>query len=384
MWQKLALMRWLFVLASVFIVSLVLWNSFQFFTQLKENERQKMKIWAAAQEELQQGDLTADNWNSKLVISILQSNTSTPMILYSHPDDFYTSNNIDPKKISDPKKRDQLIEQFKTEYNPIEIYYKGELLQTIYYGNSPIINKIKYYPAVLMLLITLFVLAIYFFYQTSKAAEQNKLWAGMAKETAHQIGTPLSSLTGWAEILKEEAVNPSYIVEIEKDIARLKTITERFSKIGSVPSLETTNLVEITKSTFEYLQARSSKLVNFELHIPHKNISVALNPQLFGWTLENLVKNAIDAMKGKGTIGLTISQDAKNAIIHITDTGRGISKKDFKKIFTPGYTTKKRGWGLGLSLSKRIICDYHNGRIHVLKSIKNEGTTFEILLPLKQ
>ena len=203
----------------------------------------------------------------------------------------------------------------------------------------------------------------------------------MAKETAHQIGTPLSSLTGWTEILKEEKVNPSYIEEIDKDISRLKTITERFSKIGSIPKLEKVNLVYETQLSFDYLKSRTSKLIDFELIIPKEPIYVNLNPQLYGWTIENLFKNSIDAMRGQGKITLEIVNDYKKAFIRVHDTGKGIPKKDFKKIFEPGFTTKKRGWGLGLSLSKRIIEDYHKGKIYVLKSVKNEGSTFEISLP---
>lgn len=382
MFNKLVITRWLFVIVSFIIISLVLWNTYQFFTQLKQNERQKMQIWAAAQEELQQIDFTNKNWDSNLIVKVLQSNTTTPMILYSHGDDVYSSNNIDSTLVNQPKKIEELKKRFSAEYKPIEIFFRGELLQTIYYGNSPIINKIKYYPLVLIIIIFLFFLVVYFFLQTSKSAEQNKLWAGMAKETAHQIGTPLSSLVGWAEILKEENVNPSYIVEIEKDISRLKTITERFSNIGSIPKLDSVDLILHTQHTFDYLKARTSKLINFEMIIPEEKIIVNLNPQLYSWTIENLVKNAIDAMRGEGTIIVSISTTHKNAAIHITDTGKGMPKKDFKKIFNPGFTSKKRGWGLGLSLSKRIIQDYHKGKIHVLKSIKNEGSTFEITLPL--
>ncbi|MEZ4779808.1 MAG: HAMP domain-containing sensor histidine kinase [Flavobacteriaceae bacterium] len=379
--NKTILTRWFFVATSVIIISLILWNTYQFFTQLKENERNKMTIWAAAFEEFQQVEITNKEWNSKLILNVLQSNKTTPMILYTHREDKFDINNLDSLYLKDAKKRDQLIEQFKSEYKPIEVMYKDTVLQTIYYGNSPIINKIKYYPAALIVIILLFFLAIYFFYQTSKSAEQNKLWAGMAKETAHQIGTPLSSLTGWTEILKEENVNPSYIEEIDKDISRLKTITERFSKIGSIPKLEIVDLVSETQKSFNYLKSRSSKLIDFELKTPKETIQVNLNPQLYGWTIENLFKNSIDAMRGQGKITLEIINDSKKVCIRVSDTGKGIPRKDFKKIFEPGFTTKKRGWGLGLSLSKRIIEDYHKGKIYVLKSVKNEGTTFEIALP---
>jgi len=376
------LTRWFFVLASVAIVSLILWNTYQFFTQLKDNEREKMQIWATAQEEVQQIDLTQPDWNSELLLQVLQSNTTTPMILHTLKENIYTGNNVDPKLVEDPKKRDALIEQFTSEYTPIEIEYDEEVLQIIYYGNSPIINKIKYYPAALIVIIILFFLAVYLFFRTSKSSEQNKLWAGMAKETAHQIGTPLSSLVGWTEILRSENVNPSYIQEMEKDIVRLQTITERFSKIGSVPHLQPLDIVNQTQTAFDYLKSRTSKLILFELVKPDEPIMVLLNEQLFGWTIENLVKNGIDAMKGQGTIDIEILSTNKNALIRISDTGKGIPSRNYKKIFKPGYTTKKRGWGLGLSLAKRIIQEYHNGKIYVLRSEKDKGTTIEISLPI--
>ena len=204
----------------------------------------------------------------------------------------------------------------------------------------------------------------------------------MAKETAHQIGTPLSSLVGWSELLKSENIKDEFIEEIEKDIIRLGTITDRFSKIGSKPALVKRDLVAETRQSFDYLQSRSSKLIEFEINAPDVTIMVNLNPQLYSWTIENLVKNGIDAMKGKGKITLDIHSDSKYARVWVTDSGKGIAKRDQARIFRPGFTTKQRGWGLGLSLAKRIIGGYHNGKIHVLKSNKDEGTTMEILLRL--
>ena len=202
----------------------------------------------------------------------------------------------------------------------------------------------------------------------------------MAKETAHQIGTPLSSLIGWTEILKTENVNPEYITEIEKDVDRLQTITERFSKIGSLPTLEKADIIKETIESYDYLKTRSSKLIEFEIITPEGEIPVDLNKQLYSWTIENLVKNAIDAMKGRGKITIKISQLENNVKISVTDTGKGISKKNFTKIFEPGFTTKKRGWGLGLSLTRRIIEDFHNGKIKVLESKKEKGSTIQISL----
>lgn len=315
-------------------------------------------------------------------LEILRSNSSTPMILVDDKGNISNSNNIDEEKMKDTDFAMKMLEQFKKENNPIEIKYKDRIVSTLYYGNSPLLNKLKYYPMALLLIIFLFIAVAYFFYRSTKNAEQNKLWTGMAKETAHQIGTPLSSLVGWTEILRSENVNPDYIKEIEKDVNRLQTITERFSKIGSVPTLKKTNIVQETLDSYDYLKARSSKLIDFEITTPDANIFVNLNAQLYSWTIENLVKNAIDAMKGKGELKIAIVEDGKYVKVTISDSGKGIPKHQFNKIFEPGFTSKKRGWGLGLSLSKRIIEDYHKGKIKVLQSEIGKGTTMLISLKL--
>lgn len=341
-----------------------------------------MQVWAEAQKEIASFDVDLETPLSATSLSAISSNKTTPMILYSHKDNKYDSNNLDTSVVNKPIKRDALITQFKSEYKPLEINFNGELIQTVYYGNSPLINKLKYYPAILIVILVLFIAAIYYFNKTAKSAEQNKLWAGMAKETAHQIGTPLSSLVGWTEILKTENIDQSYITEMEKDITRLEMITERFSKVGSVPTLERKDLVSETIEAYDYLKSRSSKLINFNIKTPQQPIFVNLNTQLFSWTVENLVKNGIDAMKGKGDINVVVESNGKNAFIYVSDTGKGIPKKNHKRIFTPGFTTKKRGWGLGLSLARRIIKEYHKGKIKVLKSSPEKGTTFVISLKL--
>lgn len=380
MLRNKSLSRWGFIFASIIVISLILWNTYIFFNQLKENERAKMEIWAVAQEELAQSQEDDGRPVSETALTIIRGNSTTPMILHTLREDNYVGRNIDEDILNNEKDRQKKIAQFISEYEPLEVKYNDQVLSVIYFGNSPLINKLKYYPAALILIIFLFILAVYLFYKTSKSSEQNKLWAGMAKETAHQIGTPLSSLVGWTEILKSENVNPEYIVEMEKDVSRLETITDRFSKIGSIPKLDQHDLIEETKTTFYYLQKRTSKLINFQLNIPETPIYVQLNPQLFSWTIENLVKNGIDAMKGKGTITISIEKNSKFVFLRITDTGKGLTKSEFRRIFTPGYTTKKRGWGLGLSLAKRIIEEYHKGKIRVIKSIPNQGTTMEIAL----
>ncbi|WP_452222357.1 sensor histidine kinase [Lacinutrix salivirga] len=369
--------RWIIIGVSFIIISLILWNTYTFFQQFKAEERAKMENWSFAETELIKSDTDV---NLDLILKIIESNKSTPMLVINSDGGLATSNNIDEKKLENENYVKKLISQFKSENTPIDIHYKDEVYQTLYYGNSPLLNKLKYYPLALLLIIFLFGTVIYFFYRSSKIATQNKLWSGMAKETAHQIGTPLSSLIGWNEILKTENVNPEYIKEIEKDISRLQTITERFSKIGSLPKLDKTDIVKETLETYSYLKARSSKLVEFELTLPENEIFVNLNPQLYSWTIENLVKNGIDAMKGKGKLNLEIKQLEKEVYVLVTDTGKGLPKNKYNTIFEPGYTSKKRGWGLGLSLVKRIIEDFHNGKVKVLKSEIDKGTTMQMTL----
>jgi two-component system, sporulation sensor kinase D len=370
--------RWIIVIASFAIVSLILWKTYEFFQHFKDEERTKMENWSFAQSDLLKTD-NLDGNIGELSLKVITSNKTTPMIK-ANTDGSFDFNNIDESKVKDSAYIQKLILKFKTENTPIEVKIDGTLYSTIYYGNSPLLNKLVYYPFALILIVVLFGAVIFFFYSSSKNATQNKLWSGMAKETAHQIGTPLSSLIGWTEILKIENINPDYIVEIEKDVDRLKTITERFSKIGSIPVLENADIIKETIESYDYLKTRSSKLIDFDIITPEGEIPVNLNKQLYSWTIENLVKNAIDAMKGRGKLTVEISQLENDVKISVTDTGKGLSKKDFNKIFEPGFTTKKRGWGLGLSLTKRIIEDFHNGKIKVLQSEKDKGSTIQISL----
>lgn len=373
-----AFSRWFIIISSLVIIVLVLWNTSIFFEQIKQNERAKMEIWVGAFSEMSKTD--GNEPISPLIIPIINTNRTTPMIIYNVKNDTYDSKNIRKEKIETREEIEALVEEFKTQNTPIKATDKGEVLQIVYYGNSSILNKLKYFPLVVLLIISLFVVIVYYFYATSKSSEQNKLWAGMAKETAHQIGTPLSSLVGWAQILKEEGTNPSYLKEIEKDIDRLQVITERFSKIGSVPKLEKTDVVQATRDSYEYLKARSSNLIEFSLELPKEETYVMLNEQLYSWTIENLVSNAIDAMRGKGKLKIEMLRSEKWVRILVSDTGKGIPSSKFHKIFVPGNTSKKRGWGLGLSLAKRIVEQYHKGKIKVLKSELGKGTVFEIKL----
>lgn len=370
--------RWILIISSIAIVTSVLWNTYVFFQRFKEEERSKMKIWAEALGEfIQTTDLDRDMGN--VTLSVMKNNTSTPIIYVGNQGEV-TSNNLPENRVDDSIYIQRKIRQFTTENTPIEVTFRNTKYGTLYYGNSDVLNNLKYYPLALLMVIFLFAAVVYFFYRTFKVADQNKLWAGMAKETAHQIGTPLSSLLGWTELLKAENVNPEITVEIEKDIDRLLIITERFSKIGSVPALERSDVVAETYKTFQYLELRSSKLVEFDFKSPEIPIYCEINKQLYSWTIENLIKNAIDAMKGKGRLTIEVVPDKKFVKINVIDIGKGIQKNDFNQIFEPGYTTKKRGWGLGLSLVKRIIEDYHNGRVRVFASSIGKGTKMQIVL----
>lgn len=372
-----SLVRWFIIISSLLIVALILWNTSIFFERLKEDERNKMEIWAAAQAFLDKAD---DNTDIDLTLKILNSNSTIPTVWVDEHGQIIDGLNIPMEIREDPDKLESYLQNLKDENEPIEMVLGTKRVQKIYYGDSPLLTKIKYYPIGLMLIIFLFIGVVYFFYTTTKSSEQNKLWAGMAKETAHQIGTPLSSLIGWAEILKEEKVNPLYISEIEKDIERLRTITERFSKIGSAPLLSKTEINNATKESYNYIKNRSSDLITFNIKTPHTPIYVSLNESLYSWTIENLVKNAIDAMRGKGVISIEVKQDHHWVYIYVRDTGKGIPKNKQKLVFEPGFTSKKRGWGLGLSLAKRIIEEYHKGRIRVFHSEINKGTSFQIAL----
>nr|WP_321244970.1 HAMP domain-containing sensor histidine kinase [uncultured Psychroserpens sp.] len=389
--------RWIIIVASFIIISLILWNTFVFFQYFKSEERAKMKIWTNAYVEFSKNIMDTSLGSDDVYINevaeriVFDSTLTTPILLIKNKTEIVNSRNILPfsnNNENQDMKRDstyladnykQLIAKFSSENKPVVL---ENLNQTLYYGNSPLLNNLKYYPLALLLIIFLFAAVAYFFYKSTKTADQNKLWTGMAKETAHQIGTPLSSLVGWTEILRGEHVNPEYLVEIEKDITRLQTITDRFSKIGSLPTLKRCDIVKETIESYDYLKSRSSKLIEFEISAPQDELYVNLNSQLFSWTIENLVKNAIDAMKGRGSLKVVITNDDKFVKITVEDTGKGISKQSYNSVFQPGYTTKKRGWGLGLSLAKRIIEDYHNGKIKVLSSEIGKGTTMQISLKL--
>ncbi len=369
------------LLGAFLIVALILWNTNILFQKLKKEERAKMELWGMAQKELVENS-TVNN----LTFQVLQQTWINPMIQVDEQGKIIGHRNID----WNPRSEDSLLiykrlEKIKRENQPILIQYQDSLSninQKLYYGDSVLLKKLQYYPLALLLIIFLFGAVLYFIFKTSKISEQNRLWAAMAKETAHQIGTPLTSMIGWITLLKEKEKSEA-LNEMEKDIERLQVITDRFSKVGSLPELQPADIVGESKKTLQYLEKRSSDLITFKSELPQKKILLPLNPQLFSWTLENLIKNGIDAMKGKGSMTLHFIEEPQTVSLLISDTGSGIKKENFKKIFSPGFTSKKRGWGLGLSLAKRIITDYHKGKISVKTSELGKGTTFEIILKKK-
>ena len=337
----------------------------------------KMELYASAIKEMASNPDSNASFN--LEIKVFDGIKNIPALAVDEEGNFIRTNNLDSIKSKDTLYLKKQLSLMKRQNDPIVIKNTG-YKEYIYYRNSDLLYKLKYYPLALLLILALFLTIIYMVFKSNKIAEQNKLWTGMAKETAHQIGTPLSSLLGWIEILRFEKVNEMYVNEIEKDVDRLNIIANRFSKIGSLPDLQKNNIIHETKRVFNYLESRSSKQISFFFDTSRSNITSRISVELFGWVIENLIKNAIDAMAGKGSISLKITENSKNVIIQISDTGKGIPKSQFTNIFNPGFTTKKRGWGLGLSLSKRIIETYHKGKIFVQKSELGKGTTFEINL----
>lgn len=372
--DKRSFTRWFIIITSFLIVVLIVWNTYYLFQTFKGEERLKMELWGQATQKIVKS--TSDTEDLELPRFIQENNTTIPIILADGAGNILTTKNIDESITADSVEAKELLEDFKSQNPPIEVEFLGET-QYIYYGNSFLLNQLKYYPVALLLIIVLFGAVVYNFYRATKMSGQSRLWAGMAKETAHQIGTPLSSLLGWIEIMKADNVDETTVTEIEKDVARLQTIADRFSKIGSEPVLENLDIVSETEKSFDYLRSRASKQINFTFRAPKNPVNVMLNPELHSWTIENLVKNAIDAMKGRGRLDIIIEEKGNFVQVKVSDSGKGIAKNQFRKVFEPGFTTKKRGWGLGLSLTKRIVEEYHKGRIKVAHSEIGKGTIMQ-------
>lgn len=373
------LSKWIGFLIAFLIFGATVWYSNQFAQQLKVEEQIKMETYANAVQ-LMGSDLTLSSDAQNFLLDIANRNTTLPVVLLGEMGEVNAVMNIDEEIQSDSLKMKSIIQSMKEKRKPIEIDLGEFGKQFVYYENSSLLTRLQYYPMILIFIIILFVYFSYWYFKTLKNTEQSFLWAGMAKETAHQIGTPLSSLLGWVEILKMEDMDQMPVIEIEKDIYRLNQITERFSKIGSLPELHLHNVIELTETTVNYLRDRISKKIDLRFNSSKEEIRIPLNPALYSWVIENLVKNAVDAMQNKGAINVYITDSDSKVTISVSDTGPGIPKPLHKRIFEPGFTTKTRGWGLGLSLAKRIIENYHKGKIFVAKSDKESGTEINVLL----
>ena len=344
---------------------------------LAQEERSKMQLWAAATSELATMDTDCD---VKFVQSVITRNTTIPVILTGDSlTDILSYRNIDLKNTDSGQLR-QMAKEFAAINDPIEIDLGNGEKQYICYGESKLLKNLSYYPIVYIVVFLLYALLLTVVLIVLKRAEQNRVWIGLTKETAHQLGTPISSLLAWTEILKSRYPEDDMLPEMEHDVQRLRTIAERFSQVGSKQELALSDLNAVTKKAFDYMRARISKKINMEFSATG-DIQVMLNAPLFEWVMENLCKNAVDAMENDGTIRVQVRQNGNCAVIDISDTGKGLPMKNYKRIFYPGFTTKKRGWGLGLSLAKRIIEEYHHGKIYVKHSEIGKGTTFRIELP---
>ena len=345
---------------------------------LKVEERKKVEIWAEATRLINSADSTQ---NLEFLLSIIENNNTVPVILTDSHDNIIAARNIEEAKIQNRGLIRTRLERMKDGNDPIIIDLGGGFTNRIYYKDSIILSQLIYYPYVQLGFIILFILASYLALSSSRKAEQNRVWVGMSKETAHQLGTPTTSMSGWIEILQNNYPDIPVIKELALDVKRLEKVTERFSRIGSKPSLTEENVKGLIHNSVNYLQTRSSSKVLFILPFsPDEEINIPVNPALFEWVIENVCKNAIDAMEGDGEITIRVEEAEKYAIIDIYDTGKGIPKSVYKKIFNPGFTTKKRGWGLGLSLAKRIIEEYHNGKIFVKSSEIGKGTCIRIMM----
>lgn len=374
--------RWkiLLLLLAIVIGAGALFYTNWLVKNMAREERKSVELWAEATQKLASSPINS-NQDITFLNDILIRNTTIPIITTDTLDQIIDFRNISFAEKNKDKVLLRKLHKMKEDNEPITISISETQKQYLYYGDSILLENLKFYPIVQFGVIILFILVAYIAFNSSRNAEQNQVWVGMSKETAHQLGTPISSLMAWVELLKMQNIDENLIQEFEKDTERLQKITERFSKIGSIPELIQTDVAETIRSTIDYLKTRSSGKVKFILDFePDKRYVAPLNSPLFSWVIENLCKNAIDAMNNAGTIQVSISEKVDQLFIEVSDTGKGISKAYFKTVFQPGFTTKKRGWGLGLSLAKRIIENYHKGKIFLKQSEINKGTTFRIVL----
>ena len=387
-----------FFILTITMVGFFLYTSSNLVNDLSRQERERMQIWADATKEIANitmsaTDSEAANIDIDFLLSIIEQNHTIPVLLTDDSGEILLHRNFDlpepvdstmPYFISDANNKflyDKLS-QLHDSKNVIHIEISPTEQQHIYYEDSKLLKKLSYYPFVQLLVMFAFIAIVYYAVSSTKRAEQNKVWVGLSKETAHQLGTPISSLMGWIEVLRTTDIEPEYVDEMNKDVSRLSMIASRFSKIGSKPTLEPCDANVVVAHAAEYMATRISSRIRLTTDLCDDVLAINASEPLFQWVMENLIKNAVDAMEGSGSITVTTGISGKNAFIHVEDTGKGIPRKNFKNVFNPGFTSKERGWGLGLTLAKRIIEQYHGGKIFVLNSEIGVGTTFAIEIPL--
>ncbi len=369
---------YLFIILAILVGLLSLFFSDRLVKELAEEEREKMEVWALATETLASGLIAnGDEMDMSLVLRVLEGNRTIPVILYDEAAGEMMGHNL----VIPKKDREAFLEKkmraFERKHAPIVLH---EMNQLLYYGDSRLLRQLQGYPYLHLLVISLFIGLAFLALNRSRSAEQNRVWVGLSKETAHQLGTPISSLMAWLEYLRLKEVDAVLLTEIDKDIERLQMIAERFSKIGSASGLGLVDLREAIQRSLAYMKKRVSRGVEFTVDLPEQPVVVSLNEPLFGWVIENLVKNGADAMQGEGSISFFVSEKGRHVFLDIADTGKGMPKSKFRTVFSPGYTTKERGWGLGLSLVKRIVEENHGGKIFVKRSEPGKGTLFRIVL----
>lgn len=372
---------WITLVFAVLFLSASAWFTHNLSRQFAEIEQQRMAVWAEATRQLVIAD---ENTDISLYSSIIEANTTIPV--YMTDADFHvilTRNVPEPKKDVEAFYQDK-IEHLRESQTPIEVHVSPGVTQYIFYEESSILRQLRFFPLVQMLVVLSFVALLVTYIITSYSNEQNRVWVGLTKETAHQLGTPISSLNGWLELLRTRYPKDDLLPDVATDINRLQLVAERFSRIGSAPTLQPTDLRQVVEQTYAYMRTRISKKVEMELKIDLPAESgaaiVQADAPLMAWVVENLIKNAVDAMNGRGWIGLHLLREGETIILDVTDTGKGIERKRYNQVFRPGYTTKSRGWGLGLSLCKRIVEEYHRGKIFVHQSVVGKGTTFRVVL----
>lgn len=381
MLQRYINFKTILALIAILIVSGTIIYSRYIAKKIAFEERLKIDNWAEAIRAL--SDTSSTEFNT-LASKISADSMEIPALLVTEKNEVIAYRNIDTLKVTDKQKfLVSKIEEFKNIHDPIVVWVNptdSTQSNIVYYGESKLLNEVRYYPIIQLIIVILFIAMVILALQSNYKSTQNQVWAGLAKETAHQLGTPVSSLEGWVEVLKDIKGNEKIVPEIEKDVHRLQLITDRFGKIGSTPHLEEKDIVQQIEQMVDYIKKRAGQHIKFNLAASPLAITTKVSPPLFDWVIENLLKNALDAMEGKGSINISIYKENEKIIIDVADTGKGISKANIDKVFKPGFTTKKRGWGLGLTLTKRIIEQYHHGSIYVKHSEINKGTTFRIEL----